>query len=638
MKIACAERQDDDCAHRVQNILSQDPLSFDALFLSGSLSLAKNEADKAIRDFEQLGSMYPQNAQVRYQLARAYLASAVKANEVRQRNLVEAAENNLTVATQLDPRLTPATLLLAELKIKKGNFATAVDLLVPFTKEQPQTAQGQYLLASAYLGLQKADQALAIYRQMMEAFPQDPVPPFLLGSVLLTKRQQTEARDALQKSTAIAPTYLPAVEALVNLDIADKQYGAAVDQVQKLIDKEPSQALPRLVRAKVYLAQQDFTQAEADLTTAIELDPQLELAHIMLAQVYVSSNRQAEAIEKLRSFTEKSGGVAALLKLSGLYEKTNNFAAAAQTYEKLLAKSPNFGPALNNLAVISSEHLRQPDKAYELAKRAREVAPNDPHAADTLGWILFKQGDYANSLTLLEEGARKLPNLPEPRFHLGMAQYMLGQEGPARSTLQKAVEASENFSGKDEARKRLAVLDLDVGSGGAVRTRLDDYLRETPNDPVALTRLGQLQMREGSFDQAAKTYEKVTADNPSFAPALRQLALLYGQRSTDSPSAYDLVMKARQAYPDDPDITKAAGVLSYRRGFYPQSLELLKAASAKRKDDGDVLYFLGESQRQLNQWNDCKQSLERAIASNLSPGLINNAQRGLADCTANSAP
>ena len=50
----------------------------------------------------------------------------------------------------------------------------------------------------------------------------------------------------------------------------------------------------------------------------------------MLAQVYVTSNRQAEAIEKLRAFTEKSGGVTALLQLAGLYEKTNNFAAAAK--------------------------------------------------------------------------------------------------------------------------------------------------------------------------------------------------------------------------------------------------------------------------------------------------------------------
>src|SRR5207302_10591258 len=35
MKMACAEHQDEDCTARIQNILAQDSLNFDALFLSG---------------------------------------------------------------------------------------------------------------------------------------------------------------------------------------------------------------------------------------------------------------------------------------------------------------------------------------------------------------------------------------------------------------------------------------------------------------------------------------------------------------------------------------------------------------------------------------------------------------------------
>ena len=146
-------------------------------------------------------------------------------------------------------------------------------------------------------------------------------------------------------------------------------------------------------------------------------------------------------------------------------------------------------------------------------------------------------------------------------------------------------------------------------------------MRETPNDPVALTRLAELQMREGSLDQATKTYEKVTADNPSFAPPCANLHCFTVSVQPIALGRLRLSHEGRQAYPDDPDIAKAAGVLSYRRGFYPQSLELLKAASAKRKDDGDLFYFLGELQRQLAQWDECKQSLERALASNLRRNL-----------------
>jgi len=65
-------------------------------------------------------------------------------------------------------------------------------------------------------------------------------------------------------------------------------------------------------------------------------------------------------------------------------------------------------------------------------------------------------------------------------------------------------------------------------------------------------------------------------------------------------------MKARQAYPDDPEIAKALGILNYRRGYYPQSADLLKEAAARRKDDPELLY------RQLKQWKECEGALQRS--------------------------
>jgi predicted Zn-dependent protease len=85
--------------------------------------------------------------------------------------------------------------------------------------------------------------------------------------------------------------------------------------------------------------------------------------------------------------------------------------------------------------------------------------------------------------------------------------------------------ASVDFPGKDEARQRLALLAIQVGTANAaVRKELENYLRERPNDPMALARLAEVQAWEGAVDQAMKTYEKVVADYPLFAPATRQRA------------------------------------------------------------------------------------------------------------------
>jgi tetratricopeptide (TPR) repeat protein len=641
MKMACAERQDDDCAARVKNVLSQDSINYDALYQDGILNLAKGDAVGAIRDFEFLSNAYRQNPLVRYQLALAYLlhSNSKDLSDANRRDAVEAAERRLNEAVGLQPLFDRAAMLLAELKIRKGNPAAAVELLEPVTKERPQVAQAQYLLATAYLMQQKNDQALAVYRRMTESFPNDPRPPFLLGSMLLGQGKQADARKAFEKSNEISPDYLPAVERLVDLDLADKQYPAAIDRVQKVIDKDPKLAQPWALKAKIYLAQRDFAHAEPDLLKAIELDPKLEPAYQLLAELYVASNRQEEAIAKLTAFVENNKSaqaVPALMQLGMINEQMKHFEAARDAYEKLLAIAPNFAPALNNLAILYSDRFGQLDKAYDLATKAKEAA-NEPHIADTLAWILFKRGDYNGALPLLQESVAKLPNLPEIQFHLGMTYYMLGEEGPARAALEKAVDAPADFPAKVQARQRLTLLTTPAGTANATaRTELENYLRESPNDPVALTRLAEVQQREGAVDQAVKTYEKIITDNPSYAPAMRQLALLYGQLSTDSPKAYELVTKAHETFPDDGAITKTLGILSYRRGFYPQSVELLKEAAAKRKDDPEVLYYLGEVHRQLKEYAECKGELERALTLNLSPGLANDAKSALEECSESS--
>jgi tetratricopeptide (TPR) repeat protein len=633
MQISCAEHNDNDCAARVQAVLTRDPANFDGLLQDGIRNIANGDAAKAVREFGYLSNLYTKNPQVRYQLGRAYLLLATKTTSpVESRNAVENADKALAEAVNLDPNLDAARLLLANIKIRKGIPAAAVDLLTPLVKERPQIPQAQYLLATAYLAQQKTNEALTIYRRMVELFPKDPQPSFIIGNILLAQRQQDEARKAFEKAVEIAPDYLPGKERLVDLDIAQQQYATALGRLQTENDKDPKTAPVFAMRGKIYLAQRDFAHAEADLSKALELNPNLEPAYLLLAQLYVASNKQDLAIAKLNAFVEKNDrDIPALMQLALLQERLTHFDAARDAYEKVLTVNPNLATALNNLAVIYSDNLGQIDKAYDLAKKARAAAPNEPHIADTLGRIAFKKGDYSEALSALQESASKLPDSPEIQYHLGMVYYMMGQEEPARIALKNAADASADFPGKDDARKRLSVLAI-KSEDPAARTELQNYLNQQPDDPAALARLAALQQRDGAVEDAIKTYEKTLSADPAYAPATRALALRYARQSSNDPRAYDLTTKAREAYPDDPELTKALGILNYRRGSYPQSAELLKSAAAESKDDPELLYYLGQTQHQLKQWSDCKDTLQRAKSLGLSAKLTDEGKPALADC------
>jgi len=143
--------------------------------------------------------------------------------------------------------------------------------------------------------------------------------------------------------------------------------------------------------------------------------------------------------------------------LSGiLHEQGGNFQAAQKAYEAVLELNPGFVPAANNLAYIYSEYLNNAERAFILAKAAREKAPEDANVADTLGWIIYKMGNYQWALTYLQESAAKMPDSAEVQFHLGMANYQLGNSEEAKRALTRALSIDPGLKGAEDARKALA--------------------------------------------------------------------------------------------------------------------------------------------------------------------------------------
>src|SRR5437764_14054742 len=128
-----------------------------------------------------------------------------------------------------------------------------------------------------------------------------------------------------------------------------------------------------------------------------------------------------------------------------------DFSKELYSYEKVLALSPNFVPALNNLAYIYSEKLNNLNRAGELARKAHELAPAEPSVQDTLGWVLYRQGKSQEAAQLLEHSASKSPGTGEIQFHLAMANYLMGRLDEARAAVEKAAAASGAFAGNGAA-------------------------------------------------------------------------------------------------------------------------------------------------------------------------------------------
>ena len=112
-----------------------------------------------------------------------------------------------------------------------------------------------------------------MYRQLGELFPKSPEAPLLMGLVLAQQGRKDEARKAFARAQEVAPNYLPALEQLVDLDLKEKQYATALKRVEKQLEKDSKAPEPRLLEAKIFLAQSNTNQAEAVLLKAIQSQP-----------------------------------------------------------------------------------------------------------------------------------------------------------------------------------------------------------------------------------------------------------------------------------------------------------------------------------------------------------------------------
>ncbi len=542
-KIAGAEKKYDESLGLLENIFNRDPLNLEGRLLQSDIMLAKGEVKSALDLLDRLNRFYPQVPLARYQLARAYMQndSAIQA--------IAALNQALT----LNSDYLDALLLLAEAELRAGDAEPVLVSMKRVLEEHPNLIQARALLAAAYRSLGQLDDAIGTLHDEIGASPGSARPHVDLGLILRQQRKLIDARNEFEKAQELEPDNPAPVEQLVELDLLAKDFKAAFERVQRQSQRGLRPAATDFLEAKIYVAQGQWDQAEAALLKTLQLDPGHSPAYDLLIFTYVAANRLADASSHLNSLLSKQPNNVSLLMLSGLiYEKTDQFSNARDAYEKLLSESPDFPPALNNLAWLYAENLNQLDKAYGLARKARALQPDAAATADTLGWILYKQADYGQAVTLLQESAAKLPNNPQVQLHLGMALYMMGELEAARASLARAVTDPSEFPGKQDAQRRLAV--LGNGSGDSRPPSIEELerlLKQQPDDVVARLLLGGAYERLGKFANAAETYDEAVKINRQLLPAYVRLAKLYAGPLGDKKKANEFATKVRELEPGD---------------------------------------------------------------------------------------
>ena len=475
------ERNFDAAAEAVEAIIRKSPDNPLGYNLRGAVALGRDDLSSAKSAFSEALVHDPE-----------FLPAASNLARLAER------EGDLTLAVSyyqdlliLLPGNEDALIGIAELAIKQSNVAGAIEYLSQAIADNPESIRARVGLLRLYLLQNEVEKADRLADQVMSIVPNNPDLGVLRVQVDLRKGDVAAAKAGVDKLQAMTAGQRDNVRfrfavgqlqwqvgnqtlARSNfdhvLDLTDQQHVGALRGLVRLDlrDDATSRAEQRLKRlGTLGDAGSEYDLLTADVMAARGKTAEAALAYETLARNDVRAGAMRLALVRLRTgeWTEAAGGLrrwlarhendlGAQLMLADSLMRAPDKSDAISQYELLL--STDNPVVLNNLAWLYME--RGDARAVDMARRANEIAPNNPDIADTLGWILVRNGESEAGLDYLKQSVQLNPNNPSVHYHLGVAFAGQNQPASARGAFAQALSIANNFPEAQQARDAMAGL------------------------------------------------------------------------------------------------------------------------------------------------------------------------------------
>lgn len=173
--------------------------------------------------------------------------------------------------------------------------------------------------------------------------------------------------------------------------------------------------------------------------------PQSYEALVTLGDVLRRHKRYGEAAEAYGDALARAGGSKeprnwSLFYARGIaYERARQWSKAEPDMLEALRLQPDQPDVLNYLGYTWVDQGLNVEKGRKLIERAVELRPNDGAIVDSLGWALYRMGEFQAAVKYLERASELKPEDPTINEHLGDAFWQVGRDAEARYQWQRAL-------------------------------------------------------------------------------------------------------------------------------------------------------------------------------------------------------
>ena len=485
-----------------------EPNNAEAWIAKSDFYRSIGQFDKAIADIQKAISVAPDNLVVQKRAVLVFLASgnrdtidegknildnALAANpedvELRlykARSLltegtapvIEEATYILQAITNDQPKLSDAWALLAEIALRQGQSAKAIDIALRGLVHRPND-KSLLLLKARSEAVRSPALAIPTLKALREIDPNDTNVVVRLANTYLASGKFEKAVNLL-KTQLVSRSSAPD-ERKIRIGLAVALYKSGnKDEAEKefdlLFQSAPDDPTPLLAQARLLKDDQLWGQLNQKVIDWRQNHSEdIRTPTAIARELATSENSQAKKTAEniLRIILENNSDFTeALSLLAMLLQTTGRSAEAVPLYQQILELEPDNVITINNLAWIMCEEQGKYQQALELAQRGLRKAPDYIDLIDTRGVVYYKLGQYDKAIAdftrCTEMYPYGTPLAAASYLHLGKAEAAIGQRDKAIESLKKALELNTKIEGLSTADFTEAQRLLDELSKGGV--------------------------------------------------------------------------------------------------------------------------------------------------------------------------
>jgi tetratricopeptide (TPR) repeat protein len=459
-------------------------------------------------------------------------------------------------------------------------------------------------MVTAYGRSDLAVKATEEYRQAIDA---DPSSEFLTSALaelyVKTGRIADAVREAqdiikrdpknLEAHRLLGRIYLRSLGDMPGGNSSDNILKLAIDQYEQITKLDPRSVDDHLLLGRLYRLNNDLQKAEAELNTAIKLDPGSEEAVTTLAMLYTDEGDPAHALKVLASIPDSARSAKLYAALGAAYEQRKDYKSAIDAYKHAIVLDRD---NLDSIRGLAENYLNdgQLDNALAQYKVIADSNPEDAQTYIRIAEIYRKQAKYDLALENLKRADTLVPDTMDVPYSMAAVYQAQGRYDEAVKLLQDLIRKTEKAE-----------------TGGSQSDR--------NNRAIFIERLGMIYRDQENYTAAVDTFRKMLPLGDENARSGYQEIIDTYRDSKQWPQATAAAKEAVQKLPQDRDLRMVLDAQLADMGQLDQSVADIRSMIKGGPEDRDAYIRLGIIYTRAKRWNDALEALAKAEQLSTKP-------------------